>query len=213
MSAAPDPKGDLLRYVQVGRDAIVWKLEGLSEYDVRRPMVQSGTNLLGIVKHLAGVEAGYLGDAFGRPFPDPMPGMAEDAEPNADLWATSDEAREDLLALYRRVWAHADDTVAALGLEAVGEVPWWPEDHRHPTLHRVLGHVATEIHRHAGHADIIRELLDGAIGHRPGVDNLPAVDDDWWPAHRAKLEAVAREAAGLTDPRTPGPSSGDSHDA
>jgi uncharacterized damage-inducible protein DinB len=197
MSDAPDPKADLQRYVQTGRDAIVWKLEGLSEYDIRRPMVRSGTNLLGIVKHLAGVEAGYLGDVFGRPFPDPMPWMTEDTEPNADMWATADESREDLLALYRRVWSHADDTVAALDLDAVGEVPWWPEDRCHPTLHRILLHVATEVHRHAGHADVLRELLDGAIGHRPGVDNLPSVDDGWWAEHRVRLEAVAREVAGL----------------
>jgi hypothetical protein len=196
MDVASDPKATLQRYVQVGRDALVWKLDGLSEYDVRRPVVRSGTNLLGIVKHLAGVEAGYLGEAFGRPFPEPMPWMAEDAEPNADLWATADESREDLLGLYRRVWAHADDTVAALDLVTTAEVPWWPEDRRHPTLHLVLVHVATEIHRHAGHADIVRELLDGAIGHRPGVDNLPAVDDGWWREHRERLEDVAREVAG-----------------
>jgi hypothetical protein len=194
-----EAEADLLRYLQIGRDAIVWKLEGLSEYDVRRPMVRSGTNLLGIVKHLAGVEAGYLGAVFGRTFPEPLPWMTEEAEPNADLWATADESREDLLTLYHRVWSHADDTVAAVELDAVGEVPWWPEDRRHPTLHRVLIHVATEVHRHAGHADIVRELLDGAIGHRPGVDNLPTVDDDWWPEHRGRLESVARRAAGIDD--------------
>ena len=69
----PDPKADLHRYLQVARDALLWKLDGLSEYDVRRPLVPTGTNLLGLVKHVASVEAGYLGDTFGRPFPEPLP--------------------------------------------------------------------------------------------------------------------------------------------
>jgi hypothetical protein len=203
MSETPGPKADLQRYLQIGREAIVWKLEGLSEYDVRRPLVRSGTNLLGIGKHLAGVEAGYLGAVFDRPFDEPMPWMEDDAEPNSDMWAAADESREELLALYRRVWSHADETVDGLDLETVGEVAWWPEARRHPSLHRVLLHVATEVHRHAGHADVLRELLDGAIGHRPGVSNLPAVDDDWWHEHRERLEAAAREAAGPGAPPAP----------
>ena len=58
-------KADLHRYLQIGREALVWKLDGLSEYDIRRPMTPTGTNLLGIVKHVASVEAGYLGDVCG----------------------------------------------------------------------------------------------------------------------------------------------------
>ena len=57
-------KAELSRYLQAAREALVWKLEGLSEYDVRRPMVPTGTNLLGLVKHLANVEAGYFGATF-----------------------------------------------------------------------------------------------------------------------------------------------------
>ncbi len=60
-------KSDLRYYLQSARDALLWKLEGLSEYDVRRPHTPTGTNLLGLVKHVAGVELGYLGDTFGRP--------------------------------------------------------------------------------------------------------------------------------------------------
>jgi hypothetical protein len=59
------------------------------------PMTPTGTNLLGLVKHLAGVEIGYFGDTFGRPFDGPLP-WSEDDEPeqNADFWATSEEPRE-----------------------------------------------------------------------------------------------------------------------
>ena len=71
--ADPDPKADLHRYLQRGREAVLWKLDGLSEYDIRRPMVPTGTNLLGLVKHLASVELGYFGEVFGRPSGEPLP--------------------------------------------------------------------------------------------------------------------------------------------
>jgi hypothetical protein len=191
-----EPRAVLQRYLQLGRDALLWKLEGASEYDVRRPMVPTGTNLLGLVKHAAGVEAGYLGEVFGRPFAQPLPWMSLEAEPNADLWATADETREDITDLYRRVWAHADATIEALDLEARGRVPWWPPTHDEVTLHRILVHVATEIHRHAGHADVLRELIDGTVGLRSGDENLTEGDGAWWAAHRERLEQVAREVGG-----------------
>lgn len=189
------PKEVLQRYLQEGRDALLWKLDDLAEYDVRRPMVPTGTNLLGLVKHLAGVEAGYFGEVFDRPFDEPLPWMAEDAEPNADLWATPDESRDGIVELYRRVWRHADATIEGLDLDAVGRVPWWPDGRDVVSLHLVLVHVATETHRHAGHADIVRELIDGAAGLRTGALNLPDGDQRWWTAHRQRLEEAAQDAA------------------
>src|SRR5215212_8046213 len=102
--AGSDPKADLRHYLQTGREALVWKLDGLSEYDVRRPMVRTGTNLLGLVKHVASVEAGYFGETFGRPFDQSFPWFSEDAEANADMWATADESRQAMIDLYLRVW-------------------------------------------------------------------------------------------------------------
>ncbi|MDX3095003.1 DinB family protein [Streptomyces sp. ME19-03-3] len=194
----PNPKADLLRYLQHARDTLVWKTAGLSEYDVRRPLTPTGTNLLGLVKHAAGVELGYLGDTFGRPFFDAeRPSWyREDAETNADMWATADESREEILGLYRQAWEHANATVEALPLDATGHVPWWPEDRREVTLHRVLVHVIADIQRHAGHADILRELVDGSIGYLQGNDNIPPGDRAWWEEHRGRLERVAREAGG-----------------
>src|SRR5256885_16145387 len=96
-----DAKADLLRYLQEGRDALLWKLDGLGEYDIRRPLTPTGTNLLGVVKHVASVEAEYFGLVFDRPFPEPLPWFAEDAEANADMWATADESREQITGLYR----------------------------------------------------------------------------------------------------------------
>ena len=188
-------KADLHRYLQVGRDALVWKLEGLSEYDIRRPMTPTGTNLLGIVKHVASVEAGYLGEVLGRAFPEPMPWIDEVAEPNADMWATAEETRDDIVGLYRRVWAHSDATIEALDLDAVGHVPWWSEARNRPTMHVLLIHMIAETHRHAGHADIVRETIDGAAGLRADNDNLAEGDEAWWAAYRDRVEAAARTAA------------------
>jgi uncharacterized damage-inducible protein DinB len=191
-----DRKAILHRYLQRGRDALVWKLDGLSEYDARRPMTPTATNLLGVLKHVASVEAGYFGECFGRPFPQPMPWYEDDAEPNADMWAAADESRADIIAMYRRVWAHSDATIEALPLDATGEVRWWPEERRHPTLHALLVHMIAENERHAGHCDILRELIDGATGVRPGNDTLvPGVDEQWWQDFRGRVEAAAKEAA------------------
>jgi uncharacterized damage-inducible protein DinB len=190
-----DPKADLHRYLQVAREALLWKLEGLSEYDVRRPMVPTGTNLLGLVKHVASVEAGYFGETFGRPFDEPLPWFDGDAEPNADMWVTAEESREQIIGLYHRVWAHSDATIDALALDAIGHVPWWPADRNEVTLHRILVHMTTETHRHAGHADIVRELIDGAAGLRDGNDNMPPGDQGWWESYRSRLESVAQKFA------------------
>jgi len=187
-----DPKDDLRRYLQAARDAMLWKLEGLSEYDARRPLTPTGTNLLGLVKHLGWVEAGYLGATFGRPFPDPDPFKDPDVDPLQDLWAAADESREEIVAFYRRVWAHSDATIDALPLDAVGRVPHWPKDHATVSLHRILVHVLAETNRHAGHADIVRELIDGSAGLRPDNDNLPTGAS--WPDHYDRVEAAAREA-------------------
>ena len=189
-----DPKTDLCSYLQTARDALLWKLEGLSEYDTRRPLVPSGTNLLGLVKHVASVEAGYFGETFGRPFGEPLPWLDEGAEPNADLWATAAESQADIVGLYRRVWVHSDATIEALALDAVGHVPWWAPDSNEVTLHRILIHMIAETDRHAGHADIVRELIDGAAGLRPDNSNMPDLES--WSSHRDRLESVAREAAG-----------------
>ncbi len=191
-------KAVLHRYLLTAREALLWKLEGLPEYDVRRPLTPTGTNLLGLVKHLACVEAGYLGFVMGRPFPEPMPWDDPDAGDDDDLWARADESREDVLALYARATAHADATVEALPLDAAGEVPWWPGERRHPTLHTLLVHVLAEVSRHLGHADVLREGLDGAAGLRRDVSNLTRDGDADRAAHRERVERAARDAAGRT---------------
>jgi len=187
-------KQTLHRYLRIARDAMVWKLDGLSEYDARRPLTPTGTNLLGLVKHLASVEVGYFGDAFGRPFGQPLPWWDDDAEDNADLWATADESRADIIGLYQRACLHSDATIKALDADAVGRVPWWPPDRNEVTLHQVLVHVVAETNRHAGHADILRERIDGAVGLRVDRDNIPAHGEQWWADLCARIEQAARTA-------------------
>jgi hypothetical protein len=190
-----DPKATLHRYLQTAREALLWKLDGLSEYDIRRPLTPTGTNLLGLVKHVASVGFDYFGPTFDRPHDEPLPWFADDAEPNADMWATIDQSREQIVALYHRAWAHADATIEALPLDAIGHVPWWPPERSEVTLHLVLTHVIAETNRHAGHADIVRELIDGAAGLREGNDNMVPGDEAWWESYRRQLESVARQAA------------------
>jgi uncharacterized damage-inducible protein DinB len=183
-----DPKETLVEYLQSARDAVVWKVEGLSDYDARRPLTPTGTNLLGLVKHLASVELGYFGDTFGRPSGIPLPWHDDDADPNDDLFLSADESRAWALDLYRTSWAHAAVTFAECGLDTVGRVPWWG-DRGEVTLHQILVHMVSETSRHAGHADIVREYVDGAAGRSPGDANLdPGYD---WPAHVARVEQAA----------------------
>lgn len=173
------------------RKALLWKLDGLSEYDARRPLTVTGTNLLGLVKHVAGVEARYFGEVFGRPSPQPLPRWQDhDA---SDLWAAEDESRDQIIESYRRTWEHSDATIDALALHTPGHVPWWPEPHSNTTLFAVLVHVLGETNRHAGHADILRESADGRTGMRP--EHATQIDQDARTAHCAKIEQAARTAA------------------
>jgi uncharacterized damage-inducible protein DinB len=183
-----DPKETLVRYLQGARDSILWKLDGLSDYDARRPLTPTGTNLLGLVKHLASVELGYFGSTFGRDPGIELPWYSDDAEINADMYATPEESREWVTDLYHRAWAHAAETFATCDLDTVGHVAHW--DGEAVTLHQILVHVATETHHHAGHADILREMIDGSAGFLIASSNLPGDNYDW-AAHVARIEAAA----------------------
>ncbi|WP_091418008.1 DinB family protein [Friedmanniella luteola] len=188
-----DPKAVLQRYLTEERRNLLSRLDGLSERDVRWPGTPTGTNLLGLVKHVASIELGYLGDVFDRPSGIPLPWLDDDAEPDADLWATAEESRDDVLALHHAAAAHADATIDALDLDAPGVVPWWAPERRQVTLQQVLVHVVAETAHHAGHADVLRELLDGRAGDDRG--NLTARSPAEWAAHRRRLEAVAEAVA------------------
>ena len=179
--------GDLRHYLQQARDGLVGALHGLSEYDVRRPLTPSGTNLLGLVKHVVGIELGYLVECVGRPAPT-LP-WNEDGSvwDGADMWATADETREYLLTLYRTAWRHSDESITAVPLDAPASVPWWPEERRTTTFGHLLIRVTAETAQHAGHADIVRELIDG----RGGRDADDIGDAEHWAAYVARIQAAA----------------------
>ncbi|MEU2542229.1 DinB family protein [Streptomyces iakyrus] len=172
------------------REALLWKLDGLSEYDARRPLTATGTNLLGLVKHVATVEARYFGEVFDRPSPESLPRWQD--YDGSDLWATEDETRDQIIGFYRRTWEHSDATISELPLDAPGHVPWWPEPHTNTNLFAVMVHVLGESIRHAGHADILREGLDGRTGLR--AENEREIDEEARAAYCAKIEQAAWSA-------------------
>jgi glucose-6-phosphate dehydrogenase assembly protein OpcA len=196
MTGTADEKATLHRYLALRRADLLAKLDGLDEYDARRPLTPTGTNLVGLVKHVASVEVEYLGEVFGRPSGIALPWTADDAEPDADMWAPADQPIAEVVALHHACARHADATIEALPLDAPGRVPWWPAERADVTLHQILVHLCVETARHAGHADILRELVDGRIGNGPGDPNLPDRDAASWAAHRARLEESALRAAG-----------------
>jgi len=189
------------------RATMLSKLDGLAEYDVRRPLTRTGTNLLGLIKHLTVTEAWYFGEVFGRSFPERLPwrdsetdSRTDDAKLTAlfdyklqlaDMWASERESRAEVVDRYRRVCAHSDATIDALDIVAPGYVAWWPRPH--VKLFNILVHVLTETSRHAGHADILREQLDGAVG--PEATAFGA-DASFWEKHRINVERAAKAAEG-----------------
>ena len=189
--ASLDVKGELHSYLQGARETLVWKLDGLSEYDIRRPLTPTGTNLLGLVKHSTATHLGYFGEVFGRSHDVLAARFSGDAEPSAEFWATPDESREDIVNAYRGAWAFSDATISELSLDAIGEVSWWGD--APVTLHHILVHVTADTQRHAGHADIIRELIDGSVGLLKGADNLHLRDTAEQERFRDQVEAAAAQ--------------------
>ncbi|MFJ7058362.1 DinB family protein [Streptomyces microflavus] len=184
-------KGDLHGRLRRDRKALLWKLDGLSEYDARRPLTATGTNLLGLVEHVATVEARYFGEVFDRPSPEPLPRW-QDSD-GSDLWAAEDETRGQIIGFYRRTREHSDATINELPLDAPGHVPWWPEPYPNTNLFAIMVHALGESIRHAGHADIPREGLDGRTGLR--AEHEKQIDEEARAAHCAKIEQAARSAA------------------
>ena len=180
--------GDL-RHV---REVMLSKLEGLSEYDVRRPLTTTGTNLLGLIKHLSIWETRYFGDVFGRPFPEEW-SRGGDADHQLDeMWVSPDLSRAEIVDRYREAWKYSDATIAALDIDAPGHVPWWPRPN--VKLFNVMVHILTETARHAGHADILREQLDGAVGNNAANSVLRGPFAASWETHRNKIEQAAKAA-------------------
>jgi hypothetical protein len=181
-----DIKHELHRKLREERAVVLSKVEGLGEYDLRRPMTPTGTNLLGLVKHLASVEYRYLGDSFGRPAPETLAWVEDGSDrEGADMWAKADESSDYLIGLYRRAAAHGDETIEQLELDSAGSVPHWPEERRDTTLGVLLIRVLDETAHHAGHLDIVREMIDGRTGSDTGESGTD------WAAYVGRIQAAA----------------------
>jgi uncharacterized damage-inducible protein DinB len=150
------------------RDVVLWKLDGLDDEQLRRAMTPSGTTMLGLLKHLAAVEYGWFCEAFGR---ETEPKIAAlDAvittDPDADWRVEPDESTADILGFYARARAAADLAIEQIDLDTTG-TSWTG---RTVSMRWVLVHMLEEVARHAGHLDIMRELIDGAAGDHQQLD-------------------------------------------
>jgi uncharacterized damage-inducible protein DinB len=155
-----DEKESLRVSLDRHRNAIEWKVSGLDDEGLRRRMTPSGTSLLGLVKHLAAVEYSWFCETFGRET-EPLPFV--DGDPDADLRVEAGESTEEIFAFYARARAAADRVIDELDVEDVGKA-WFGET---VSMRWVLIHMIEETARHAGHIDILRELIDGVTGdHR-----------------------------------------------
>lgn len=189
-STPSQTKEILLSYLDTQRGSLLWKVEGLDEGQLRRPMTGTGTNLLGLVKHLTAVEYGYFQMSFGRPYPD-LENLRTDADRNLDFYATAQERADEIIQGYRDAIAASRQTCAELDLDAVAQVPWWQEP---TTLERLVVHVTVETARHLGHADIVREQIDGKAGLTATNDNMWGQGTEFWEEHLTRLRTLAKQA-------------------
>ena len=157
---APD-KEMLEAYLDYHRATLLMKIDGVSDADLRRPMVPSGTSLLGMVKHLAWVERGWFQECFaGEEIP--IPPWTDD-DPDADFRIEPDESTQQIIDLYLDACERSREiTTAATSLDQPAKNP--SPRRRGLKLRWILVHMIEETARHNGHADILREMIDGSTG-------------------------------------------------
>ena len=150
-------KESLLAALERHRDAIDWKLAGLTDEQLRASVLPSPITPIGLVKHLAAVEFGWFCDTFGRPS-EPLPFDLDDE--NADFRLEPDETTADMIAFWGRARVAANEAVDEIDLGETGTA-WFGEE---VSMRWVMIHMVEELARHAGHMDVMRELIDGAVG-------------------------------------------------
>jgi uncharacterized damage-inducible protein DinB len=156
---AGDEKAMLSAFLDRYRETMLWKLDGLTTEQASARLVPSATTLLGIVKHLAYVERGWFPTYFaGGPVNYPWP--EDEPDQDIDFRVSATDTIESISALYQQEIARSREIVAGASLDDLSK-----EQDRGPrSLRWIMVHMIEETARHAGHADILRELTDGAIG-------------------------------------------------
>ena len=152
-----EEKESLQAAIERHRQVIRWKTAGLSDDQLRRPLTPSGMTLLGLVKHLGAMEYGWFCGTFGRAM-EPLPLYEND--PDASMRIDPDETTNEVVAFYERACQAADEAIDELHIEDTGTA-WFGET---VSMRWVLIHMLEEVARHAGHADLMRETLDGLVG-------------------------------------------------
>jgi len=154
-------KDTLLTLLDNNRAVMVWKLDGLTLEEARRPVVASGTSMLGLVKHLAYVERWWFDDFFAGNTVD-YPWSEED--PDADFRTEEGETVADVISLYTEAVVRSNELVAEAHMDDLSVGSRGGEQF---ALRWIVAHMIEETARHAGHADIIREMIDGTTGDYP----------------------------------------------
>ena len=145
------------------RDTILWKVSGMSDEEIRRVIVPSGWSPLGMVKHLAYVERNWFRVRFAGESDLPVPWTDDD--PDADFRVEPGETTEAILRFYREEFARSRAIASGASLDDLAiEWPWDRPPEKRPNLRWIFVHMIEETARHAGHLDVVRELIDGAIG-------------------------------------------------
>ena len=141
----------LMRYLAKMRGAVVRNSESLTDSQLRAPGVPSGTNLLGIIQHLTGVEEHWFRMVF----------LGEDVVPNLSMEVPADRTRDEVVAAYLQACARSDEIIHSYPLATMSAIANPGEDQQ-DSLRLIVAHMVEETGRHAGQTDILRELIDGA---------------------------------------------------
>jgi hypothetical protein len=154
-----DERTTLVTFLDFLRETMIWKLEGLAEEQAGWKPTEGGNSLLGLVRHLGYVENWWFRVCFNGE-EDPLPYNEDD--PDADFKVPDDWTIADVVGFYKSEIGHSNKIVA--GAASLDEMSTIPARKAHRSLRWILVHMIEETARHAGHADITREMLDGSVG-------------------------------------------------
>jgi uncharacterized damage-inducible protein DinB len=160
---AADERTTLAQFLDFHRDTLLLKAEGLDAAQLSTRIPTSELTLAGLLKHLALVEDDWMQTRFlGRPEAEPWASAPWDADRDWEFHSAVDDDPDALRDLYRAACERSRATVASASLDDLSHAPG--RDGRHWSLRWILVHLIEETSRHNGHADLLREAIDGEVG-------------------------------------------------